>query len=106
MPSSTSSSDPGKRAAEAAGAAALMRPGMPGDDPDVAPGPLERPLPARPLRGAGWLGVVLFLIGLGAWEWHWRDFGATPGYRNSDGLWALQRRRIDAGEGDATVIVG
>ena len=28
-----------------------------------------------------------------------------PRIRNSDGLWAMQRRRIDAGEGDATVIV-
>ncbi len=106
MPSSTSSSDAAKRAAEAAGAAALMRPGMPGDDPDVAPGPLRRPLPARPLGVAAGLGVLLFLLGLGAWEWHWREFGATPGYRNSDGLWAMQRRRIDAGEGDATVLVG
>jgi hypothetical protein len=43
---------------------------------------------------------------LGAWEWYWRDFGARPGIRNSDGLWAIQRRRIDNGEGDATVIVG
>lgn len=106
MPSSTSSSDAAQRAAEAAGAAALMRPGMPGDDPDVAPGPLERPLPARPLGVAGWVGVLLFLLALAAWEWHWREFGAAPGYRNSDGLWAMQRRRIDTGEGDATVLVG
>lgn len=43
---------------------------------------------------------------LGAWEWHWRDFGVEPGYRNSDGAWAQQRRRIDQGEGEATVIIG
>ena len=28
------------------------------------------------------------------------------GIRNSYGLWAIQRRRIDAGEGDATVLIG
>ena len=33
-------------------------------------------------------------------------FGAASGYRNTYGLWAIQRRRIDAGEGDATVLVG
>jgi hypothetical protein len=31
----------------------------------------------------------------GAWEWYWRDFGAVPGYRDDDALWARQRRRID-----------
>jgi hypothetical protein len=96
MPSSTSSSD----------ADALMRPGKPGDDPRAAPGPLERPLPARPLGGAGVFALVLFALGLGAWETHWRDFGVEPAYRNSDGAWSAQRRRIDGGEGDATVIVG
>jgi hypothetical protein len=84
----------------------LMKPGKPGDDPRVAPGPLERPLPGRPLGGAAWAGVLLFLLGLLAWEMYWRDFGFSPGFRNSDGLWSQQRRRIDAGEGDATVIVG
>jgi hypothetical protein len=110
MPSSTSSSEPGRpdprRAAEAESARALMQPGKPGDDPDVVQGPVIRPLPQRPLGGAAWAGVLLFLLTLGGWEAYWRDFGATPGYRNSDGLWARERRRIDQGEGDATVIVG
>jgi hypothetical protein len=83
-----------------------MKPGKPGDDPLAAPGPLERPLPARPLGGAAWAGLLLCVLGLVAWELYWRDFGLTPGYRNSDGLWAHERRRIDEGEGDATVIVG
>jgi hypothetical protein len=37
---------------------------------------------------------------------HWRAFGANPGYRNSDGQWAIERRRIDAGEGHRTVLTG
>ncbi len=31
---------------------------------------------------------------------------STPGYRNSDGEWAAQRRRIDNGEGNKTVLIG
>ena len=34
------------------------------------------------------------------------SFGATPGYRNSNGAWAEQRRRIDTGEGGKTVLIG
>jgi hypothetical protein len=90
----------------ATSASALMQPGKPGDDPRVAEGPLERPLPARPLGAAAWGGVLLALLALAAWEWHWRSFGVTPGYRNSDGQWAEQRRRLDHGEHDATVLLG
>lgn len=85
---------------------ALMQAGKPGDDPTVAPGPLLRPLPARPLGVAAWSGLLLMLLGLLAWEWHWRAFGASPGYRNSDGQWAEQRRRIDGDDGHATVLLG
>ena len=76
------------------------------DRPGVAqPVPL-REVPRQPW-GAVLLGAfVLFAALLGAWEWHWRAFGVTPAIRNSDGLWAMQRRRIDAGEGNATVLVG
>lgn len=50
--------------------------------------------------------AVLFLLAMLAWEWHWRAYGAVPGIRNSEGLWAAQRRRINRGEGDRTVIIG
>ncbi|MGH8063400.1 MAG: hypothetical protein ACREO7_15450, partial [Pseudoxanthomonas sp.] len=50
--------------------------------------------------------TVLFVLLLGAWEGYWRVFGATPSYRNSNGAWAQERRRLDAGEGDATVLIG
>lgn len=54
------------------------------------------------------MGAALILIMLLAgWEAYWRSYGVTPGMANDNGLWAIQRRRIDAGEGDAaTVIVG
>ena len=76
------------------------------DRPGVAQPVPERDIPAQPWGRifAGML--VLFAALLGAWEWHWRDFGAKPGSVNSFGLWATQRRRIDEGEGDATVLIG
>lgn len=94
MPSSTSSSERPSHAGE------LPAYEVPRYDPPV------RALPERPLRPAWLLALALFALALLGWELYWRDFGVTPGYRNSDGAWALQRRRIDRGEGDATVIIG
>jgi hypothetical protein len=72
---------------------------------------IAQPVPVRPVPEQRWgrilLGALaLFLLLLGTWEWYWRAFGAKPGVNNSFGLWAIQRRRIDAGEGDATLLVG
>ncbi|MGH8131890.1 MAG: hypothetical protein ACRETG_03040 [Steroidobacteraceae bacterium] len=65
-----------------------------------------RPVPAQPW-GRILLGVVAILaLLIAGWEGYWRSFGAKPGYSNTYGLWAMQRRRIDAGEGNATVLVG
>ena len=76
------------------------------DRPGVAQPVPERDVPPQPwLRILGFA-FALFLALLAAWEWHWRAFGREPGYRNSDGAWMEQRRRIDHGEGDATVLVG
>ncbi|MGH8041798.1 MAG: hypothetical protein ACREPN_07125 [Rudaea sp.] len=76
------------------------------DRPGVAqPVPL-RPLPAQPWGKIAFGAVLLFGLMLGAWEWHWRAFGVRPAYRNDNGLWAIQRRRIDHGEGNATVLIG
>jgi hypothetical protein len=76
------------------------------DRPGVA-----QPVPLRPIPQQPWgriLAGMLVLLGLliGGWEWYWRAYGVKPGITNSDGLWAIQRRRIDAGEGNATVLVG
>ena len=76
------------------------------DRPGVAqPVPL-RPVPAQPW-GRILIGVVLLLVLLVAgWEEYWRAYGVRPGIANTYGLWAIQRRRIDSGEGDATVLLG
>ncbi|MBV8782868.1 MAG: hypothetical protein JOZ67_01635 [Gammaproteobacteria bacterium] len=76
------------------------------DRPGVA-----QPVPVRPVPQQPWgrilIGMlVLLALLLGGWEWYWRAFGATPGISNSNGLWAIQRARLDHGEGDATVLVG
>ncbi|MGH8123302.1 MAG: hypothetical protein ACREPT_11090, partial [Rudaea sp.] len=76
------------------------------DRPGVAQPVPKRPVPPQPWSKIFLGMLVMFALLLGTWEWYWRDFGATPGISNSYGLWAIQRRRIDAGEGDATVIVG
>jgi hypothetical protein len=72
---------------------------------------IAQPVPLRPVPQQPWgrmlLGAVLiFALLLGSWEAYWRAYGVTPSATNSSGLWAIQRRRIDAGEGGATVIVG
>lgn len=76
------------------------------DRPGVAQPVPERDIPPQPwgkiLLGA----LTLFLLLMAGWEWYWRSYGATPGYRNSNGAWAEQRRRIDTGEGGKTVLIG
>jgi len=84
MPSSTSSSDPGV----------------------IGEASYERPLPALPTWPVVVFALLTFLAGMAGWEAYWRANDATPGYRNSDGLWAVQRRRINQGEGDAFVVIG
>ena len=65
-----------------------------------------RPLPERSLRPSAIVAVIVAILLMGGWEAYWRDYGSEPAYRNSDGLWAIQRRRIDRGEGDKTVLAG
>jgi hypothetical protein len=76
------------------------------DRPGVA-----QPVPLRPVPQHPW-GMMLLIAALvvamlvGGWEWYWRDYGVRPSIANTYGLWAIQRRRIDTGEGDVTVLVG
>lgn len=108
MPSSTSSSE--RTGSDRAGRDDAARPGFvrltASDRPGVAQPVPERDIPERAwgriLLGA----LVLALVLTAAWEAHWRAFGVTPSYANSDGQWAIQRRRIDHGEGGATVLIG
>ncbi len=121
MRSSISSSDAAAAAALAADGAAfagdgvafereLERPGFVRQTAADRPG-VAQPVPVRDIPEQPWgrillAAMALAAVMLGAWEWHWRAFGSVPGYRNSNGEWAEQRRRIDAGEGDSTVLIG
>lgn len=108
MPSSISSSE----AAIGAGGAVLRESAdrysrrTAADRPGIAQPVPQRPVPAQPW-GRILAGMVPLLVLLVAgWEWQWRAFGVHPSIGNTEGLWAIQRRRIDAGEGNATVLLG
>lgn len=100
MPSSISNFD--LRVVSTSGAERLTA----ADRPGVAQPVPVRDIPVQPWNRIFLGAVVLFALLMGGWEWHWRAFGAKPAIANSDGLWALQRRRIDVGEGNATVLLG
>ncbi len=134
MPSSTSSSDAAATSAAQANASLasgsvgvpLEAPGSPlpgpgagehfvcpgfvrqtaSDRPGVAQPVPERDIPTQPWGRILLATVVMAALLVGGWEAYWREFGATPGYRNSNGEWAEQRRRIDTGEGGKTVLIG
>lgn len=77
----------------------------------VEPGQVEAPAYVRPVPAIGFavpgvIAVLVCLLLVGAWEGFWRRRGAVPAIANTDGLWTQTRRRIDAGEGTATVLVG
>jgi len=108
---STFSSDPAALAS--APAVAPNEPARPGlrltasDRPGVAQPVPERDIPDRKWGAIMLAALVMLLLMLGAWEWHWRSYGVAPEIADSDALWATQRRRIDNGEGaNATVLIG
>ncbi len=118
MPSSTSNSNAANSEAansEATNASAVINSdaGRPGfvrltasDRPGIAQPVPERDIPSRPWGLIILAALVMFALMIASWEWHWRDYGVTSGYRNSLGQWAAQRRRIDTGEGNKTVLIG
>ena len=65
-----------------------------------------RPVPEQPWSRIFLGAVLIFALLLGGWEAYWRAYEVHPSITNNFGLWALQRRRIDAGQGDATVLLG
>jgi len=52
------------------------------------------------------IALLLTILLMSGWEAWWRSDGSVPGYRNREGLWAIQRRRINDGEGHKTIITG
>ena len=64
----------------------------------------ERPVPV--LGRSAMLALVMTAILMVAWESWVRGEGVKPAYRNSDGQWTEQRRRINNGAGDGWVFTG
>jgi hypothetical protein len=104
--SSTSNSDAAIIAIPLADARADVPRLTASDRPGVAQPVPERDIPAQPWRAVSVGALTLFVVLMAMWEFYWRSQGAAPGYYNSNGEWAQQRRRIDAGEGNKTVLVG
>lgn len=76
------------------------------DRPGVAQPVPVRPVPVQRSAALLLVSICMAVLLLGSWELYWRNFGAVPGYRDDDSLWGIQRRRLDHGEGDATVLIG
>ena len=76
------------------------------DRPGVAQPVPVRDIPTQPWQRIFLVALVLFALLMAGWELYWRTYGASPTFRNSDGEWAQQRRRIDTGEGGKTVLIG
>lgn len=76
------------------------------DRPGVAQPVPERDIPQQPWQTMYFVVLLLLLVLLGLWEYGWRAYGSVPGYANSNGEWAMQRERIDRGEGSKTVLIG
>ncbi len=106
MPSSTSSSERTGRHGGPGGAPDRYARQTAADRPGIAQPVPVRPVPEQPwgrvLAGAMLLAALL----LGGWELYWRNYGVHPSIANTDGLWAIQRWRLDSGQGDATVLLG
>ena len=68
--------------------------------------PYIRPVPAVRFGVAGIVAMLVFGVLLGGWEAYFRSKGAVPQFVASDVLWAMQRARINNGEGNATVLIG
>jgi hypothetical protein len=50
--------------------------------------------------------AALFVLAIGGWEAYWRSQQFRPSIRNSEGLWAETRRRIDHVEPNQTALLG
>lgn len=66
----------------------------------------DRALPSDAIKPAAVIGLLVMIVLMSGWEMYWRADGSVPSYRNSEGLWAIERRRIDNGEGDKTILAG
>lgn len=65
-----------------------------------------RSIPALPWRRVFVVGALLLVLALGGWEAYWRSQQFRPSYRNSDGMWAMTRSRIDREGPGGTALLG
>ena len=66
-----------------------------------------RQIPKSRLVAMGWLVFLLVTAGVIAWEWQMRSIGLVAGdLDDSKAHWAVERRKIAAGDWDDIVIIG
>ena len=66
-----------------------------------------RQVPPARFGAIGWLVLVLVVAAVAAWEWKMRALGLRAGdLDDSRSHWAVERRKIAAGEHDGVVIIG
>lgn len=88
-----------------------MRSSTSSSEPRYDGGPAVRASSLRAIPPAPWprtiaLAALICLVALGGWEAYWRAAQFTPSVRNSDGLWAMTRARIEREGPGGTAIVG
>ena len=68
---------------------------------------IVREIPHTRLAAIGWLVLLLVVAGVAAWEWKMRSLGLVAGdLDDSKAQWAVERRKIAAGDFDDVVLVG
>ncbi len=66
-----------------------------------------RDVPATRWNAVAWLVLALVVAGVAAWEWKMRSLGLEAGdLDDSKSAWAVERRRLAAGDHDGVVIIG
>lgn len=66
-----------------------------------------RQIPPARWSAIGWLVLVLVVAAVAAWEWKMRSLGLRAGdLDDSKSHWAVERRKVAAGEHDGVVIIG
>jgi hypothetical protein len=66
-----------------------------------------REIPQARLSAMAWLVLVLVTTGVAAWEWKMRSLGLLAGdFNDGKQAWAVERRKLEAGDHDGVVIVG
>ena len=67
----------------------------------------QRPIPPKPWAAVVFFALTLAAAAVGAWEMRMRTLGLEAGdLGDGRGHWAVERRRIDDGGGDAVAILG